>query len=125
MTIPETHPPEKAERPATFELQAIARELRAEAPYAREGQTARTLVRSADLRVVLVVLKAGKTISEHHVKVSASVQTLEGALRLDVAGDSVALPLGQLLLIPSGLRHDVTADVDSAFLLTLGGQAPR
>lgn len=113
---------EASRRKLAFDLVGVARELRAEPSYAREGQTARTLVRSSDLRVVLVVMRAGKTMSEHHAKVTASVQTLEGALRLGVAAERVELPVGQLLVLPPGLAHDVTAEVDSAFLLTLGWQ---
>ena len=47
---------------ATFDL--AAGEPRDEEPYIREGQTARTLVRTPNLRIV-VALKRNKTNSEH------------------------------------------------------------
>lgn len=124
MTTPEA-PHDTSGRQLAFDLVSLAQELRAEPSYTREGQTARTLVRSSDLRVVLVVMRAGKTMSEHHAKVTASVQTLEGRLHLGVAAERIELPVGQLLVLPPGLAHDVTAEVDSAFLLTLGWQAAQ
>lgn len=109
----------------TFDLAAVVRDLRSEKPYAREGHTARTLVREADLRIVVVALKAGTTIAEHHVSVTASVQALSGCIRLQLPERSVDLAEGQLLVLGAGMSHDVHADADSAFLLTLGWPQPR
>lgn len=67
---------------ATFDLGAVDREMRQEAAYLREGHTARTLVREPDLRVVLVVMKAGARIAEHHADETASVHALSGHIRL-------------------------------------------
>lgn len=109
----------------TFDLAAVARELRAEEPYLREGQTARTLIRTPDLRIVVVALKTGKTISEHHASVTASVQTLSGHIRLQLPERTVDVPEGQLLVMGAGLAHDVHAETDSTFLLTLGWPASK
>ena len=56
-----------------FDTAPIAQEMRGEAAYEREGHTARTLVREADLRIVLMVMKSGGTIKEHRAKETASV----------------------------------------------------
>lgn len=103
-----------------FDLAVVARELRAEEPYLREGQTARTLIRTPDLRIVVVALKNGKTISEHHASVTASVQTLSGHIRLQLPERTIDVPEGQLLVMGAGLPHDVYAETDSTFVLTLG-----
>lgn len=107
----------------TFDLATAAHELRAEEPYLREGQTARTLIRTPDLRIVVVALKAGETISEHRANVTASVQTLSGHIRLQLPDRGVDVPEGQLLVLGAGLAHSVYAETDSTFLLTLGWQA--
>lgn len=106
-----------------FELPTIVEALRQEPSYERDGRAARTLVRSSDLRVVLVALGAGKTISEHHVNVTASVQALTGHIRLKLPDRSVEVQAGQLLVLGAGLSHDVYAEIDSTFLLTLGWHA--
>jgi quercetin dioxygenase-like cupin family protein len=114
------HTPAATDQGVSFDLETVARELRAEEPYQREGHTARTLIRTPDLRVVVIALRAGKTMSEHHANVTASVQTLSGHIRLQLPDRGVDVPEGQLLVLGAGLSHDVYAEADSTFLLTLG-----
>jgi quercetin dioxygenase-like cupin family protein len=109
-----------------FAVEPLVREMRAHKAYARDGHTARTLVREPDLRIVLVAMKAGARILEHDAGGTVGVHALEGHIRLRIADERVELPAGRLLVIERGLRHDVEATVDSAFLLTLGWPgAPR
>ena len=115
--------PESAEHGITFDLLALARDLQDEPSYLREGQAARTLVRAPDLRIVVIALRAGKRMAEHHANVTASVQTLTGHLRLQLADRSAELPAGQLIVLGAGLPHDVYAETDSTFVLTLGWSA--
>lgn len=115
--------PTAAEHGASFDLPALVEALRAEEPYAREGRTARTLLRAPGLRIVLVVLRGGSTIAEHRVDVAASVQVISGALRLQLPDRAVELHAGELMALGAALAHDVHARTDGAFLLTLGGSA--
>lgn len=108
------------ERTAITGLDALARSLREDPAYVREGHTARSLVHAPDLRVLLVAMRAGATMAEHKAAHTATVHLLSGALRLQVPGATVELEEGQLLRLDTGLVHDVLAKVDSAFLLTLG-----
>jgi quercetin dioxygenase-like cupin family protein len=48
-----------------------------------------------------------------------SVQTLAGHIRLRLPDRTADLPMGQLLVLDQGVRHDVEAVEDSAFLLTM------
>ena len=105
---------------ATFDLTVAGRELRREDAYGREGHAARTLVRESDLRIVLVVLKAGGRIAEHRAGKTASIQTISGLVRVHLPEESVELPTQRLLVLEQGLRHDVEAIEESVFLLTLG-----
>lgn len=114
-TIPEPGVP--------LDLARIQRELRDDQLYVRVGQTARTLVRAPDLRVVIVALAAGKTLSEHHANVSASVQTLSGQIQLQLPERRVSVPAGHVLLLGPTVPHDVYAETDSTFLITLGWPA--
>ncbi len=109
---------------ATFDLAAVEREMRREDAYLREGHTARTLVREPDLRIVLVVMKAGARMAEHRAGETVSVHALSGHVRLRLPDTTVELPFGRLLVLEKGLRHDVEANEESAFLLTLGWKNP-
>lgn len=112
--------PAPSDQGVSFDLMTIAEELRAEKSYLQDGQAARTLIRSPDLRIVLIALRAGKTISEHDASVTVSVQTLGGHIRLQLPDRGVDVPAGQLLVLGAGLSHDVYAETDSTFVLTLG-----
>lgn len=116
--------PEHPEGGVSFDLAAMERELRREDAYQREGHTARTLVREQDLRVVLVALRAGARIGEHHASQTVSVLPLSGHVRLRLETETVELMPGRLLVLEKGLRHDVEALQESAMLLTLGWKGP-
>lgn len=115
--------PESIHRGAAFDLAAIDAEMRREDGYQRDGHTARTLVREDDIRIVLIVMRAGARMAEHRANETASIHALSGRVRLRLPDHDADLPAGSLLVLERGLRHDVEAVAESAFLLTLGWQA--
>jgi quercetin dioxygenase-like cupin family protein len=117
---PEMSKPETIVRGAVFDLAAIDAELRREDAYGRDGHTARTLVREGDIRVVLIVMRAGARIAEHRANETASIHALSGHVRLRLPDRDAELLAGRLLVLERGLPHDVEAISESAFLLTLG-----
>lgn len=112
--------PESADHGAIFDFATIDRELRRDDSYERNGHAARTLIREPDLRIVLIVVKAGARIAEHQANETAAIHALSGNLRVHLPSRAVDLTSGQLLVLAAGLRHDVSASEDSSFLLTLG-----
>ncbi len=104
----------------TFDLSAISAELQTAEAYTQQGYTARSLAREDDVRIVIVAMKAGARMAEHHADDTAVVHVLSGHVKLQLPEETVDLPAGWLHVLGSGLRHDVEAIVDSAFLLTLG-----
>ena len=105
-----------------FDVAAIDSELRKENAYQREGHTARTLVSKPDLRVVLVVMKAGARTGEHRADETATIQALSGHVRVRLLDKVADLTAGQLVVMERKLKHDVEAVAESAFLLTLGSR---
>ncbi|MGA7625165.1 MAG: hypothetical protein WCA91_16465 [Candidatus Acidiferrales bacterium] len=61
-------------------------------------------------------------MSEHKADATISVQTLVGHIRLRLPARTADLPMGQMLVLDQGVRHDVEALEDSAFLLTMSCQ---
>jgi quercetin dioxygenase-like cupin family protein len=119
--------PESPEFGVVFDLATIENDMRQEEAYAREGHTARTLVREPDLRVVLIAMKAGGHIAEHLANATMSIHTLAGLVRVHLPrlarqheDRTVELHTGQLLALDRGIPHKVEAVADSAFVLTLG-----
>jgi quercetin dioxygenase-like cupin family protein len=104
----------------SFSLRSEVEQLRQQPSYLKGDPSGRTLVKEPDLRIVLMALKAGARLQEHHASGPISVQAIEGRLRVRLAAESFELTAGQLLALESGIRHDVEAIEDSAFLLTIG-----
>ncbi len=109
----------------TFNLKALIAELRTLEPYTRTGHTARALIHTDDLRLVLVVMRRGAQMGDHDADATVTVQVLDGALKLQLPDREVEVATGRVLAMASGLRHDVEALADSAFLLTLGWTQPK
>jgi quercetin dioxygenase-like cupin family protein len=114
------HRPESPQGGVEFDLPSLEREVRQEPAYDQNGHAARTLIRLADLRVVLLVMRAGSHIAEHEAYETATVHVLSGELRLGLGERAVDLRAGHLFTVPARMRHDVRALTDNAFLLTLG-----
>jgi len=83
------------------------------------GPSSKTLVKHSNLRIVLLALKKNMSMHEHRTAARISVQTLAGHLRLRLPDRTAELPAGQLLVLDQCVPHDVEAEEDSAFLLTL------
>ena len=88
-------------------------------PEWKTGQNARTLVKYDDLRLVLVALKAHARLETHRTEGRISIHTIRGHVQVRAEGRTFGLPAGTLLALDQGLRHDVEALEDSAFLLTI------
>jgi quercetin dioxygenase-like cupin family protein len=93
-------------------------QLRSEGRW-QSGHTAKTLAKYPDLRVVLIVMKAGGRLEKHQADGRLSVQTLDGRIRFNTAERSVELEAGHMLTLERGIPHDVEGIADSAFLLTI------
>ncbi len=83
------------------------------------GPSSTTLVKHPDLRIVLLTMKKKMCMHQHSTAASISVQTFAGHIRLRLPDRTAELPAGQLLALDQCVPHDVEAEEDSAFLLTL------
>lgn len=104
-----------------FDLESQLKEIKQEDAWNRNGHNARTLVKHPDFRVVLVAMKKSSQIKEHKVEGRISVQTLQGHIRLQVSGQPVNLPTGNMIALDQALSHDIDALEESAFLLSISG----
>ena len=102
----------------SFDLLQQTEELRRES-YWQSGRNSKTLVKYPDFRIVLNAIKKNTRIAEHHADGRISVQTISGHIRMHAGGREFDLHPGQMLVLDRGMRHDVEALEDSAFLLTI------
>lgn len=102
----------------SFDLSAEIKRLRDENAW-QGGRNSKTLVKHADFRVVLTVLKSNARLHEHKAAGRISVQAIAGHIRMHVQDKVIDLPTGHMLALERALPHDVEALEDSAFLLTI------
>jgi quercetin dioxygenase-like cupin family protein len=119
--------PHLADKLLHFNLSHELRQLREENSWTRgSGRSSRTLAKYPDFRIVLVLMKPGSEMKEHHADARISIQTLQGRVRLQLSDQAVELGSGELMCLESGIHHDVKALEESAFLITVswpGGSA--
>jgi len=109
-----------------FDLNAEREKLHQDESWGQAtGRSSRTLVKHADLRIVLIGMKANTQMHEHTAAGRISVQTLSGHIRLQLPDQVVDLPAGHLLALDQSVPHDVEAVEESAFLLTLSWPPER
>jgi quercetin dioxygenase-like cupin family protein len=103
-----------------FDLGTELERLRLQPSYDAGKPTGKTLVKEPDLRIVLLALRTGARLGEHHASGPISIQGIEGIVRIRLAKDYVELAAGELLVLEPIIEHDIEAVEDAAFLLTLG-----
>ncbi len=106
--------------PLHFNLdQEIQRLQDADSWQRDSGRSSKTLVKYPDLHIVLIVMKSGTQLGEHHVDGRFSIQLLQGNIRLQTPGRNVDLRSGDLLTLDYGVPHSVEALEESCFLITI------
>ncbi len=83
-----------------------------------QGIISRAVLTTPGLRVTLFHFAAGQELSEHTSKARALVQVLSGKGDFSVSGTVHALKSGDLLHLPPGAPHALTATENFSMLLT-------
>lgn len=83
------------------------------------GRTAKTLVKDGRLRLTLVAMREGAEMREHTVEGPASFQCLRGNIQVQLGNETIELAANSLLVLDTGVSHNVTAQRDSTFLITI------
>lgn len=102
-----------------FDLAREAAQLRTERAWAQGDRNAKTLVKEASFRVVLIALRTGARLSDHAAAGRLSLQTLAGRLRVHAGGETLDVSAGGLVTLERDLPHEVEAVDESTVLLTI------
>ena len=90
-----------------------------ETQFAANGIVSRTVLRTANSRVVLFGFAEGQELTEHTSTQHAVIQMLSGECEFSLAGKLNNLKAGDLLYMPPNLPHAVRATKQFSMLLTL------
>lgn len=104
----------------------LAEEQLAKAQAASSGRSATTIYggQEHDLRQTLIALAADRVLGEHESPGEATLQVLQGRVRLTAGDETWDGVEGDHTVIPQA-RHDLQAITDAVVLLTVATRAPR
>jgi len=112
------------EQPLIDVAQGKILSLSDETQFAANGIVSRTLLRTAQTRVVLFGFAEGQELTEHTSTQAAIVQILSGECEFVLDGKPHAAKAGDLIYMPPNLRHAVRATQQFSMLLTLSKVEP-
>jgi quercetin dioxygenase-like cupin family protein len=78
-----------------------------------------SLIKTASLQLMRVVLRRGETFAEHRVPGEITIHCLEGEAALSTPTRECLLGAGQLVLLSGGEPHGLRAITDTSLLVTL------
>jgi quercetin dioxygenase-like cupin family protein len=94
--------------------------LLAEPEWADGDRNSKTLFKADTLRVVLTALRGGAALQNEDPDETVAVHVLQGELQVRIESDTSVARAGQLVCLPGGEPWQITASVDSLYLLILG-----
>jgi quercetin dioxygenase-like cupin family protein len=108
-----------SEKPLIDEARGKILSLANETQFAPNGIVSRTLLRTANSRVVLFGFTEGQELTEHTSTQYAIIQILSGECEFSLAGKPHMAKAGDLIYMPPNLPHAVRATKQFSMLLTL------
>jgi quercetin dioxygenase-like cupin family protein len=103
----------------TFDLDQVIEKIKQEETWKMGERNAITLMKSANMRIVLVALHEQTEINFHESGNLISVQMIEGNVNFQTEERSVMLKKGNLLTCHEDTSHTLIAIEESVCLLTI------
>ena len=107
-----------SEKPLIDATQEKILSLADETKFAANGIVSRTLLRTANSRIVLFGFAEGQELTEHTSTQHAVIQILSGECEFSLAGKPNLVKAGDLIYMPPNLPHAVKAITPLSMLLT-------
>jgi len=108
-----------------FDLPSMMKKIKQEDSWENGQRNAITLLKSDNMRLVLIALRAGEEIDFRQSDNLISLQLLEGNSEFRADNKTVTLKQGHLLTLHENIEHSLVAITETIFLLTIGnGKMP-
>ena len=87
--------------------------------YAGDSIVSKTILDKPVGTITLFAFDAGQKLSEHTAPYDAVVQVIDGAGQIMIGDEAVAVPAGQIIIMPANVPHSVAAEQRFKMLLTM------
>jgi hypothetical protein len=116
--------PNAADTFAKVSLTPLVEDLLASSEVEHEGKTSRVLIKSDPLTVLLTVMRGGARLHEQVIPAPALAVPILGEVDFEHPGASTRLSTegDSVVLMGTGVEHEIFAHTDSAFLLVIGAR---
>lgn len=109
-----------AENKPTLNIEgAVAENLAELTEYQTGSVVSRTLLQDESGTLTVFSFDEGQALSEHTVPFNAFIQVLDGQAEITIGGKPVMVEAGQIVLMPGGISHKVSAVKRFKMLLTM------
>jgi len=106
-------------RGCVFHIAEEVSALRHDLEHTSGGRAAKTLAKTAGLRVTLVLIKKDFGLNPEAAAGGASLEVVSGRLRVQAGGEPWEVATGELIVLADNLREPIVALEETAFLLTV------
>jgi len=106
-----------------FSADGFISALRSESEYLKNHHTGITLMKTNELRVLLVAAEAGATLESHVVRGPATMFVIEGMLEIETQERVYRAGRGDLIVLPRDEPRRIACSEHSSFLLALAPSA--
>jgi quercetin dioxygenase-like cupin family protein len=103
-----------------FDLPVLMKKIKQEDSWQNGQRNAITLLKSDNMRLVLIALRAGEEIDFRQSDNLISLQLLEGNSEFRAVNKTVELKQGNLITLHENMEHSLIAISETIFLLTIG-----
>ena len=103
----------------SFEIGELINRLKKQRQWRSGDRTAITLVKTQKLRVVLMALRKGAAMREHHVEGPITIYLIDGSIRFILGAVKCKMRSNGFLALERTIPHDLEALEDSVLLLTI------
>jgi len=106
-------------KPGTSKPHGHVVQLASLADYQADAVVSHEIIRQKAGTVTLFAFDKGQGLSEHTAPFDALVQVIDGAAEITLGGTAHRLATGQMLIMPAGVPHALTALRPFKMLLTM------
>lgn len=99
----------------------IVNDLLDNAPVQADKLGHHTVLKSDDVRVIVLAFPAGHVMKDHAAPKTLLMQALDGELHITTEGETHTLTPGTIIRFDKSIRHEVRAAAESRLMLTLIG----